>query len=100
MFLKPKTALGLKVIMLLKMTAMESAPINIAPPTWHASCQCLLPNRTPQGYPRDAFGQDGIVDCNSMVYAVARREKHTRSYRFGPHERHNTLRPVMVLVLR
>jgi hypothetical protein len=67
---KQKTAPRLKVIMLLKVTAMESTLINVAPPTWRASCRCSLPNRTPWGYPQDAFGQDGIVDRDSMVRAV------------------------------
>jgi hypothetical protein len=74
MFLKQKTAPGLKVIMLLKVTAMESVLINVAPPTWRASCLCSLPDCTPQGYPCDAFGLDDVVDHNSMVRAVARQE--------------------------
>jgi hypothetical protein len=78
---------------------MESALINVAPPTWHASCRCLLPNHTPRGYPRDAFGQDDVVDRDSMVHAVAQHEKHSDLYKFGPRERRNTLRPAMVLVL-
>jgi hypothetical protein len=71
---KQKTAPGLKVIMLLKVTDMESALFNVAAPTWRASCQCLLPNCAPHGYPRDAFGQDGVVDRDLMVRAVARQE--------------------------
>jgi hypothetical protein len=31
-----------------------------------------------------------------MVRAMARREKHTSLFRFGPRERCNTLRPMMV----
>jgi hypothetical protein len=89
MVLKQKTVLGLKVIMLLKVTAMESALINVAPPTWLASCQCSLPDRTPRGYPRDAFGQDDVVDRDLMVRAVAQQEKHTGLYRFGPREWRN-----------
>jgi hypothetical protein len=53
---KQKTAPGLKVIMHLKVTAMKSALINVAPPIWHASCRCLLPDHAPRGYPYDAFG--------------------------------------------
>jgi hypothetical protein len=45
------------------------------------------------------LGQDGVVDHDSMVRAVARQEKHTSLFRFGPRERRNTLRPAMVLVL-
>jgi hypothetical protein len=45
---KQKTAPGLKVILLLKTTAMESALIDDAPPTWHASCRCFVTDRTPR----------------------------------------------------
>jgi hypothetical protein len=52
---KQKTTPGLKVIMLLKTTAMEPALIDDAPPTWRASCRCFVFDST-RGYPRDAFG--------------------------------------------
>jgi hypothetical protein len=38
---KQKIASGLKVIMVLKVTTMESSFINVAPPTWRATCRCL-----------------------------------------------------------
>jgi hypothetical protein len=63
------------------------------------ACRSLLPDRTPRDYPRGAFGQDDVVDRNSIFRAVARQEKHTSLYRFGPRERRNTLRPAVVLVL-
>jgi hypothetical protein len=46
---KQKIAPWLKVILFLKMIAMELALIDDTPPTWRASCQCLVSNRTPEG---------------------------------------------------
>jgi hypothetical protein len=46
---KQKIAPGLKVILLLKMMAMELALIDDTPPTWHATCQCFVSNHTPEG---------------------------------------------------
>jgi hypothetical protein len=47
------------------------------------------------GYPRGAFGQDDVVDRDSMVRAEARR--NTRElYRFGPPE---CIIPYVLLVL-
>jgi hypothetical protein len=48
MVLKQKTAHGLKVILLLKMTAMESMLIDDTPPTWRTNCQCFVSKRTPR----------------------------------------------------
>jgi hypothetical protein len=44
---KQKTTPGLKVILILKMMAMESTLIDDAPPTWHASCRCFVSDHTP-----------------------------------------------------
>jgi hypothetical protein len=41
---KQKIAPGLKVILLLKMMAMELALIDDTPPTYRASCPCLVSN--------------------------------------------------------
>ena len=46
---KQKKVLGLKVILLLKMISMELALINDTPPTWRASCRCLVFDHTPRG---------------------------------------------------
>jgi hypothetical protein len=35
---------------------IEIAWINDTPPTWHASCRCLEPDRTPRVNPCGAFG--------------------------------------------
>jgi hypothetical protein len=72
MYPKWKISPALKVIMVLKVIAMESS-INVAPPTWRASYLCLWPDHAPLGYPRDAFGLDDIVDHDSMVRAEAHR---------------------------
>jgi hypothetical protein len=44
-----KIAHGLKVILFLKMMAMELALIDDTPPTWRASFRCLVSDRTPGG---------------------------------------------------
>ena len=49
MVLKHKTTPGLKVILLLKMMAMELALIDDTPPTWRASCRCFVSDRTSRG---------------------------------------------------
>jgi hypothetical protein len=46
---KQKIAIRLKVILLLKMMAMELALIDDIPPTWCASCRCLVSDRTLRG---------------------------------------------------
>jgi hypothetical protein len=49
MVLKQKIAHVLKVILLLKMMAMELALIDDTPPTWRASCRCFVSDRTSRG---------------------------------------------------
>jgi hypothetical protein len=44
---KQNVAPGLRLILLLKTMAMELALINDTPPTWRASCRCLVSGRTP-----------------------------------------------------
>jgi hypothetical protein len=46
---KQKLAPGLKVILFLKMMAMELGLINDTPPTWRASYRCLVSDHTPGG---------------------------------------------------
>jgi hypothetical protein len=46
---KQKIALGLKVILLSKMMAMELLLIDDTPLTWRAICRCLVSDRTPVG---------------------------------------------------
>jgi hypothetical protein len=46
---KQNIAPGLRVILFLKMMAMELALIKDTPPTWRASCQCLVFDRTAEG---------------------------------------------------
>jgi hypothetical protein len=54
MVLKQKIAPGLKVILLLKMMAMELALIDNTPPTWCASRWCFVSDRT-SGVPSWCF---------------------------------------------
>jgi hypothetical protein len=58
-----------------------------------------VPDRTPRAYPCDVFGQDDIIDRDSMVHVVARPGKYTGLYRFESCGRHNTLCHAMILVL-
>jgi hypothetical protein len=44
---KRNIALGLRVILFLKVMAIELTLINGTTPTWRASCRCLVSNRTP-----------------------------------------------------
>jgi hypothetical protein len=44
---KQNIAPGLRVILFLKMMAMELTLINDTPPTWRANCRCLVSDRTP-----------------------------------------------------
>jgi hypothetical protein len=44
---KRNIAPGRRVIFFLKVMAIELALINDTPPTWHASCRCLVSDRTP-----------------------------------------------------
>jgi hypothetical protein len=46
---KQNIAPGLRLILLLKMMAMELALIDDTPPTWRASYRCLVSDRTPGG---------------------------------------------------
>ena len=49
MVLKQNIAPGLRMILFLKMMAMELALINGTPTTWRVSCRCLVSDRTPGG---------------------------------------------------
>jgi hypothetical protein len=46
---KRNIAPRLRAILFLKTMAMELALINDTPPTWRASCRCLVSDRTPRG---------------------------------------------------
>jgi hypothetical protein len=49
MVLKRNIAPGLRAILFLKTIAMELALTNDTPRTWHASCRCVVSDRTPRG---------------------------------------------------
>jgi hypothetical protein len=51
---KQNTDPGRRAILHWEVTAIELAWINDTPPTWHASCRCLEPDRTP-GLPLAVF---------------------------------------------
>jgi hypothetical protein len=82
--LKKKIAPMLKVILLLKMMAMELALIDDTPPTWRASCRCFVSDRTPRG--------TLVVLLGRMVSRIVarwftlghEREREVDFSRFGP----------------
>jgi hypothetical protein len=53
---KQNTDPGRRAILHWEVTAIELAWINDTPHTWHASCQCLEPDRTLRVTPHGAFG--------------------------------------------
>jgi hypothetical protein len=77
MVLEQKTAPRLKVILLLKMMDMELPMIeDTAYLVRQLSVFCVRPHI--RGYPRGAFGDDGVKDRNSMVRAWARERERGR----------------------
>jgi hypothetical protein len=56
MVTKRNIAPELRVILFLKVTAIELTLTNDTPHTWRASCRCLVSDRTPGGYRHGAFG--------------------------------------------
>jgi hypothetical protein len=56
---------------------------------------CVGPHT--RGYPRGAFGKDGVEDCNSMVRAWARERDKRISAGWCRFEERNNLLPRMAL---
>lgn len=59
-------------------------------------CWCLGPDRAPRCYSRDAFGQNGVVDHDSMVHVEARRDYSQTYTCLGCLELRNTLLSIEV----
>jgi hypothetical protein len=98
MVLKQKIAPGLKVILLLKMMAMELALIDDKPPTLRASCRCLVLDHTPGGTLVVLLGRT-VSWIVTRWFVPGAREKESRASfgRFGPLEERNILLPGMIL---
>jgi hypothetical protein len=77
--------LATKLKAVLKTTAMELSYIDIAPPTWHASCQCLVPT-THYGVYHVVFlgGRRGRSQLDGSCEGTTENDG---LYRFGPLER-------------
>jgi hypothetical protein len=75
MVLKQNIAPGLRVVLFLKMTAMELALINDTPPTWRASCRCLVSDRTLGGTLAVLFGRTVSLIVAPWFVPEARESK-------------------------
>jgi hypothetical protein len=63
---KQNTDPGRRMILCLKVTAIELAWIDDTPPTWRASCRCFGSDRAPGMAPQGAFW------CRTVLSTVAR----------------------------
>jgi hypothetical protein len=91
---------GQRVIFFLKLMAIELALINDTPPTWRASCRCLVSDRTPRDTLVVLLGRMVLlIIARWFVLGAQERERESQAifYRFGPFERHNTLLPGVAL---
>jgi hypothetical protein len=94
---KQKIAPRLKVILLLKMMAMELALIDDTPPTWRASCRCLVSDRTPEGTLVVLLGRT-VSWIVTRWFAPGTKERVNRvSAGSGRFEERNTLLPRVAL---
>jgi hypothetical protein len=76
---------GLRAILHLEVMAIELAWINDTPPTWRASCRCLVPDRTPRVTLAVLLGRTVLLIVTQWFVLDARkRERQTIFCRFGP----------------
>jgi hypothetical protein len=97
---KQKTAPRLKVILLLKMMAMESALIDDTPPTWRASCQCFVSDRAP-GVPVMVLLGRMVSRIVTRWFALGHEREQDKwiSAGSGRFEERNTLLPRVALYM-
>jgi hypothetical protein len=81
---KQKIAPGLKVILLLKLMAMELALIDDTPPIWHASCGCFVSDRTPGGTLVVLLGRTVSWIITRWFTLRHERERQVDFSKFGP----------------
>jgi hypothetical protein len=81
---KQKIAPGQKVVLLLKMMAMELALIDDTPPTWRASCRCLVFDRTPEGTLVVLLGRTMSRIVTRWLASWHERESEASFSRLGP----------------
>jgi hypothetical protein len=73
------------VILLLKVMAIELALINDTPPTWRASCRCLVYDRTPKDTLVVLLDRTMLlIVAQWFVLGAQERERQAIFYRFGP----------------
>jgi hypothetical protein len=89
----------LRVILFLKVMAIELTLINDTPPTWRASCRCLVSDRTPWGTLVVLLGRTVLLIVARWFMPEAQeRERVGRfSTGLGCFERPNTLLPGVAL---
>jgi hypothetical protein len=74
----------LRVILFLKVMAIELTLINDTPPTWRASCRCLVSDRTPWGTLVVLLGRTVLLIVARWFMPEAQeRESWAIFYRFG-----------------
>jgi hypothetical protein len=86
---KQNIAPRLRVILFLKVMAIELTLINDTPPTWCASCRCLVSDRTPGGTLVVLLDRTVLLIVARWFVTEAReREREKREsgdfYRFEP----------------
>jgi hypothetical protein len=82
---KRDTSPTLKVTGVLKMIAMETSWINVAPTTWCASCRCLWPDCAPR-VPHVMLLSRTTSLTVTRWYMQEHVGSHEGLYRFGPLE--------------
>jgi hypothetical protein len=101
MFPKRNIAPGLRVILFLKVMAIELTLINDTPPTWRVSFRCLVSDRTPGGTLVVLLGRAVLLIVARWFVPEARERERERVGRFsagsGRFERRNTLQPRVAL---
>ena len=92
---KRNIALGLRVILFLKVMAIELTLINDTTPTWRASCRCLVSDRTPGDTLVVLFDRTVLLIVARWFVTGAREREKGRDGRLstglGRFERRNTL---------
>jgi hypothetical protein len=88
---KQNLAPGLRVILFLKVTAIELTLTNDTPSTWRMSYRCLVSDRTPGGTLVVLLGRTVLLIVARWFVPEAQegdrekeRESQTIFYRFGP----------------
>jgi hypothetical protein len=86
---KRNIAPGLRVILFLKVMAIELTLINDTPPTWHARCRCLVSNHTPGDTLMVLLGRTVLlIVARWFVLGARERERERERWaifcRFGP----------------